>query len=336
MSQSEKIRAVEIETPGGPEALVTTQIDKPYAYPGQVLIKVKAAGINRPDILQRKGLYPAPEGASPLPGLEVSGIIEDIGRTTDQTPTSLQVGDEVVALTNGGGYAEYVSVPWGQVLPKPNGWSFAEAATIPETFFTVQQTLIDRAKPGANDWVLVHGGSGGIGATAIQLAKLAGAKVLTTASTDEKLAYCKQMGADVAINYMTEDFVERTKAETGKGANIIVDFIGGDYVDRNLRAAAPDATIIQLANLGGRDANVTMGLIVAKRLTLFGSTLRAQPDDLKAGIAHNLMEQVWPAFKGGTIKKPQLKIFSMDDAAKAHEAMDANDHIGKIVLEMGT
>ena len=157
--------------------------------------------------MQRKGLYPAPEGASPLPGLEVSGIIEDIGRSTDQTPTSLQVGDEVVALTNGGGYAEYVSVPWGQVLPKPAGWSFAEAATIPETFFTVQQTLIDRAKPGETDWVLVHGGSGGIGATAIQLAKLAGAKVLTTGSTDQKLTYCKQMGADVAINYMTEDVV---------------------------------------------------------------------------------------------------------------------------------
>ncbi len=246
-------------TPGGPEALVTSEEAKPYAYPGQVLIKVKAAGVNRPDILQRMGLYPAPEGASPLPGLEVSGIVEDIGRTTDQTPTSLTVGDEVVALTNGGGYAEYVSVPWGQVLPKPKGWDFAEAATIPETFFTVQQTLIDRAKPQEGDWVLVHGGSGGIGATAIQLAKLAGAKVITTASTDEKLAYCTQIGADVAINYMTEDFVERTKAETGKGANIIVDFIGGDYVDRNLRAAAPDATIIQLANLAGREATLTMG-----------------------------------------------------------------------------
>ncbi|MCF4099644.1 NAD(P)H-quinone oxidoreductase [Maritalea mediterranea] len=336
MSSSEKMRAIEIKTPGGPEELAVTQTTKPYAYPGQVLIKVKAAGINRPDILQRKGLYPAPDGASPLPGLEVSGIVEAIGRTTDQTPTSLQVGDEVIALTNGGGYAEYVSVPWGQVLPKPKGWSFAEAATIPETFFTIQQTLIDRGKPTAEDWVLVHGGSGGIGATAIQLAKLAGAKVLTTASTDEKLSYCKEMGADVTINYMTEDFVERTKAETGTGANIIVDFIGGDYVDRNLRAAAPDGTIIQLANLAGREATVTMGLVVAKRLTLFGSTLRAQPDDVKARIGHNLMEQVLPAIENGTIKKPKLKTFPMEDAPKAHEAMDAQDHIGKIVLEMGT
>ncbi|WP_036221888.1 NAD(P)H-quinone oxidoreductase [Maritalea myrionectae] len=334
MSDAEKMNAIEIETPGGPEALVRSQVAKPYAYPGQVLIKVKAAGINRPDILQRKGLYPAPEGASPLPGLEVSGIVEDIGRTTDQAPTSLTVGDEVVALTNGGGYAEYVSVPWGQVLPKPKGWDFAEAATIPETFFTVQQTLIDRATPGKGDWVLVHGGSGGIGATAIQLAKLAGANVITTASTKEKCDYCIQMGADVAINYMTEDFVERTKEESGKGANIIVDFIGGDYVDRNLRAAAPDATIIQLANLAGREATLTMGLVVAKRLTIFGSTLRAQPDEVKAKIAHNLMEQVWPAIEAGTIHKPKIKRFKMDEAGKAHEAMDAGDHLGKIVLEM--
>lgn len=334
MSDNETMRAIKIDNPGGPDALVVDKVAKPYAHPGQLLIKVKAAGINRPDILQRMGLYPAPEGASPLPGLEVSGIVEDIGRTTDQAPTSLQVGDEVVALTNGGGYAEYVSVPWGQVLPKPKGWSFIEAATIPETFFTVQQTLIDRANPTSKDWVLVHGGAGGIGATAIQLAKLAGAKVLATASSADKCAYCSQMGADVAINYLEEDFVERTKAETDKGANIIVDFIGGDYVDRNLRAAAPDATIIQLANLAGREANVTMGLVVAKRLTIFGSTLRAQPDGVKTRIAHHLMEQVWPAIENGTIRKPAIQSFKLEEAAKAHEAMDAQGQMGKIVLEV--
>lgn len=335
MSDNEMMRAIKIDNPGGPDVLVADNVAKPYAHPGQVLIKVKAAGINRPDILQRMGLYPAPEGASPLLGLEVAGIIEDVGRTTDHAPTSLKVGDEVVALTNGGGYAEYVSVPWGQVLPKPTGWNFVEAATIPETFFTVQQTLIDRAKPTAKDWVLIHGGAGGIGATAIQMAKLAGAKVLATASSTEKCAYCRQMGADVAINYLEEDFVARTKAETGKGASIIVDFIGGDYVDRNLRAAAPDATIIQLANLAGREANVTMGLVVAKRLTIFGSTLRAQPDSVKATIADHLLQHVWPAINNGTIQKPVIKNFKLEDAAKAHAAMDSQGQFGKIILEVG-
>lgn len=325
----QNINAIEIERPGGPQVLVPTKVPMPYAYEGELVIKVHAAGVNRPDILQRMGAYPPPKDASPLPGLEVAGTVEQVGRSV----ANFKVGDQVIALCNGGGYAEFVSVPAGQVLPLPKGWSMVEGAALPETLFTVQQTMIDRAGLRERQNVLIHGGAGGIGAAAIQLAKLKGCKVLASASSDEKLNYIRSVGADHAINYVTEDFVEQTKAATdGKGADVIIDIIGADYVDRNIRAAAADGTIVQLANLGGREATITMGLVVAKRLTLFGSTLRAQSNEVKAAIAQNLKEQVWPALENGQFIKPRIATFALEDASKAHAAMDAGDHFGKIVL----
>ena len=325
----QNVTAIEIDRPGGPEVLVPTKVPMPYAYEGEIIIKVHAAGVNRPDILQRMGAYPPPKDASPLPGLEVAGTVEQVGRNV----TNFRVGDQVIALCNGGGYAEFVNVPAGQVLPLPKGWSMVEGAALPETLFTVQQTMIDRAGPREGQNVLIHGGAGGIGAAAIQLAKLKNCNVLATASSDEKLNYIRSVGADHAINYLTEDFVELTKTATdGKGADVIIDIIGADYVDRNIRAAAADGTIIQLANLGGREATITMGLIVAKRLTLFGSTLRAQSHDIKATIARNLKAQVWPALESGEFIKPRISTFALEDASKAHAAMDAGDHFGKIVL----
>jgi len=324
------MRAIAIDHPGGPEVLTPHDAPIPYAYEGELVIKVQAAGVNRPDILQRIGAYPPPKDASPLPGLEVAGTVHQIGRNT----AGFSIGDKVVALCNGGGYAEYVSVPSGQVLPLPNGWSMTEAAALPETLFTVQQTMIDRAMMQEGQVVLIHGGAGGIGAAAIQLAKMKNCFVIATASSDEKLQYVRSVGADVAINYIKEDFVEHTKtASDGKGANVILDIIGADYVDRNIRAAAVEGTIVQLANLGGREATITMGLIVAKRLTLFGSTLRAQPDTVKNNIANNLKQQVWPSLENGKFVKPKLKVFELENAADAHSAMDAGDHYGKIVLQ---
>ena len=325
----QKITAIAIDRPGGPKMLVPTNVEMPYAYKGELVIKVHAAGVNRPDILQRMGAYPPPKDASPLPGLEVAGTVEQVGRNV----TNFKVGDQVIALCNGGGYAEYVAVPSGQALRLPKGWSMVEGAALPETLFTVQQTMIDRAMLRKGQNVLIHGGAGGIGAAAIQLAKLKNCKVIATASSEEKLNYIRSVGADHAINYVTEDFVEQTKSATdGKGADVIIDIIGADYVDRNIRAAAVDGTIIQLANLGGREATITMGLIVAKRLTLFGSTLRAQSHEVKATIAHNLQAQVWPALESGRFVKPRITSYALEDAAKAHAAMDAGDHFGKIVL----
>jgi putative PIG3 family NAD(P)H quinone oxidoreductase len=328
-SANEKMKAISIDRPGGPEVLTPIKTDRPYAYEGQVVIKVHAAGVNRPDILQRLGVYPAPEGASPLPGLEVAGTIEQVGRGV----IDFKVGDEVIALCNGGGYAEYVAVPHGQVLPKPDGWDMVEAASLPETLFTIQQTMIDRAGLSTGQTVLIHGGAGGIGAAAIQLAKLKDCFVLATASSAEKLDYIRQVGADVAINYLEEDFVDIVKQKTDKrGADVIVDIIGADYVDRNIRAAATEGTIVPLANLGGREATITMGLVVAKRLTLFGSTLRAQPDEVKTKIAQHLLKDVWPHLQSGKFIKPRIKSFPLENASDAHSAMDAGDHFGKIIL----
>lgn len=324
------MRAIAIDQPGGPEVLTPHDAPMPYAYEGELVIKVHAAGINRPDILQRMGAYPPPKDASPLPGLEVAGVVAQVGRGG----TKFKQGDQVIALCNGGGYAEYVSVPAGQALPLPKGWSMTQGAALPETLFTVQQTLIDRAQLRDGQTVLIHGGAGGIGAAAIQMAKLKNCFVIATASGDEKLDYVRSVGADLVINYLTEDFVEKTKIATdGQGADVILDIIGSDYVDRNIRAAAMDGTIVQLANLGGREATITMGLIVAKRLTLFGSTLRAQPNQVKARIADNLYTQVWPALESTQFIKPRITTFALEEASKAHAAMDAGDHYGKIILQ---
>jgi len=324
-----KMTAIEIVSPGPPDVLVPRQVPVPVARAGEVLIKIAAAGVNRPDILQRLGLYPLPKGASPLPGLEVAGTIAEIGTKV----SGFSVGDEVIALTNGGGYAEFVSVPAGQVLPLPKSWSMIEGAALPETIFTVQQTLIDRAglKKGQN--VLIHGGAGGIGAAAIQMTRLKGAIPFATVSTKEKAHYATSLGAKAAINYLQEDFAARIKELTaGSGADIIVDIIGGDYLERNLQALAIEGTIIQLAMIAGSDARINLGLLLGKRASLFGSTLRPQRNEIKARIARHLYNEVWPALENGAFKKPRIRTFSLNNAKDAHKAMQAPDHFGKIVL----
>ncbi|HHG90064.1 MAG TPA: NAD(P)H-quinone oxidoreductase [Devosia sp.] len=323
------MRAIEITRPGGPEVLAIASLPVPLPKTNEVLIKVAAAGINRPDILQRKGKYPAPPGASPLPGLEVAGTIADKGGAVkDWRP-----GDAVVALTNGGGYAEFVAVPAGQVLPLPAGYSMIEGAALPETLFTIQQTLLDRAQLQSGQNVLVHGGAGGIGAAALQLARLKGAIPFATVSTRAKADYAITMGARTGILYPEEDFVGAIKELTnGRGADIIVDIVGGDYLGRNLSALASDGTIIQLALLGGAKAQINLASLLVKSATLFGSTLRAQPEGVKATIASHLREQVWPAIASAKFIKPRIRTFALADASRAHAAMDEPEHFGKIVL----
>ncbi len=321
--------AVEIVSPGPPDVLVARQIARPVAHPDQVLIKIAAAGVNRPDILQRLGLYPLPKGASPIPGLEVAGTIAEIGTKV----SGFSVGDHVIALTNGGGYAEFVSVPAGQVLPLPKNWSMIEGAALPETLFCVQQTLIDRAGLKKGQTVLIHGGASGIGGAAIQLARLKGAIPFVTVSSDKKGQYATSLGARAYINYLRQDFIARIKELTDSaGADIIVDIVGGDYLERNLRALAIKGTIIQLAMLNGSDARINLGLLLDKQATLFGSTLRPQPDEIKAQIARHLYDQVWPALESGAFKKPRITIFELINAKDAHKAMHSPDHFGKIVL----
>jgi putative PIG3 family NAD(P)H quinone oxidoreductase len=332
MTIQDQMQAVKISTPGGPEVLEPTIVATPRPKPGEVLIAVAAAGVNGPDISQRQGAYPPPAGSSPLPGLEVSGVV--VALSEDET--RFAVGDDVVALCNGGGYAAYVAVPAGQVLPKPPTWSHIEAATLPETFFTLQQTLIERAGLAAGKTVLVHGGSGGIGASAIQLCRLYGATPIVTISSAQKAAYAQGMGAAHTIDYTSTDFVERTKALTnGRGADIVIDIIGGDYANRNLKACAYGGHIIQLAIRGGAKAEINLGLILMNALTLSGSTLRPQSAATKARFAQALHARIWPAIEAGTIVPPRLRTFPLANAADAHRAMEAPDHYGKIVLTVG-
>ncbi|WP_029040299.1 zinc-binding dehydrogenase [Cucumibacter marinus] len=320
---------MEITEPGGPEVLKPAQQPLPAPGTGETLIKVHAAGVNRPDLLQRAGSYPPPPGASPLPGLEIAGEIAALGNDV----TGWAIGDKVVALTNGGGYAEYATVPAGQILPLPEGYTLAEGAALPETLFTVQQTLIDRAGLRKGQTVLIHGGAGGIGGAAIALSRLKGAIPFVTVSTADKADYARSIGAEGAINYRDEDFVERIKDMTdGKGPDVILDIIGGEYAGRNLMALAEDGTIIQFAALTGKSDNVHPGLLVRKRATWFGSTLRAQPDKVKAAIADHLRAEVWPALEQGKLPKPEIRSFPLTEAAAAHQAMDAPGHAGKIVL----
>lgn len=324
-----KMIAIEIISPGPPDVLVPRKIPVPVARTGHILIKIAAAGVNRPDILQRLGLYPIPKGASPIPGLEVAGTIAQIGTRV----SGFCVGDRVIALTNGGGYAQFVSVPAGQVLPLPKNWSLIEGAALPETLFTVQQTLIERAALKKGQTVLIHGGAGGIGATAIQMASLKGAIPFVTVSSNEKADYATFLGAKACINYLHEDFIARIKELTGGvGVDIILDIVGGDYLERNLKALAPEGTIIQLAMLNGSDARINLALLLGKRATLFGSTLRPQPGRIKARIARHLYKQLWPALENGTFKKPHISTFALNNAKDAHKAMQAPEHFGKIVL----
>lgn len=329
MTIKDQMQAIEISAPGGPEVLKPIVTATPVRRPGEVLIAVAAAGVNGPDISQRQGAYPPPADSSPLPGLEVSGVVAAMG----EGETRFAVGDAVVALCNGGGYAAYVAVPAGQVLPKPANWSHVEAATLPETFFTLQQTLIERAGLAAGQTVLVHGGSGGIGASAIQLCRLFGATPVATVSSAQKAEYAQSMGAAHTIDYTSEDFVERIKALTaGRGADIIIDIIGGEYANRNLKACAYGGHVIQLAIRGGAKAEINLGLILMNALTLSGSTLRPQTAATKARFAQALRAKIWPAIEAGNIVPPHIKTFPLENAADAHRAMEAPDHYGKIVL----
>ena len=327
---SEKMmRAVEISTPGGPEVLVPVERPVPEARHGEVVIKVAYAGVNRPDALQRAGSYAPPPGASDLPGLEASGVVAAVGSGV----TGLSVGDEVCALLPGGGYAEYVRTPAAHCLPVPEGLGLKEAACLPETFFTVWSNVFMRAGLKAGEVFLVHGGSSGIGTTAIQLAASFGARVFATAGSGEKCAACVGLGAERAINYRDEDFVAVLK-EAG-GADLILDMVGGAYIPRNIKALKIGGRLQQIAFLGGPKVEVNFAEVMVKRLTISGSTLRPQSDLAKAGIAEELRAQVWPLLASGQIAPVMDSEFSLEEASAAHARMESSGHIGKIVLKVG-
>lgn len=321
--------AIEIAEPGGPEVLKPVTIPVPEPGPSEVLIRVEAAGVNRPDVVQRQGLYPAPKGASPLPGLEAAGTV--VAQGPDVTVP--ERGAAVTALLSGGGYAEYATAPAVQCLPIPKGLSMEEAAVLPETFFTVWSNVFDRAGLQAGEVFLVHGGTSGIGTTAIQLATAFGATVFATAGTAEKCARCNELGAR-AINYRDEDFVEILKAETSAGANVILDMVGGDYVQRDISASAPDGRIVFIAFLAGAKMEVNLMPVMLKRLTLTGSTLRARDTTFKGAIAEALRAKVWPLIEAGQIRPVIDSIFPLAEAAKAHALMESSGHMGKIVLRI--
>lgn len=324
--------AMEISQPGGPEVLLPRTRPIPQARAGEVVIKVAAAGVNRPDIGQRKGAYPPPPGASDLPGLEVAGTITAIGEGVH----TLAVGDTVCALTPGGGYAQYCATPALQCLPIPKGLSMMEAASLPETYFTVWSNLFGPLgiKPGES--VLVQGGSSGIGTTAIQLARAFGHKVFATAGSDEKCAACEALGAR-AINYRTQDFVTVVKQETdGRGVDVVLDMVGGDYVARELDLLAPDGRLLLLAFLGGATATANLSAIVFKRLVVTGSALRPRSIEFKGEIARGLREKVWPLLEAGTVRPVIHATFPLEQAAQAHTLMESSQHIGKIVLSCET
>ncbi|MFK0685494.1 NAD(P)H-quinone oxidoreductase [Ochrobactrum sp. BD67] len=326
-----QMTAIEISAPGGPHMLRPVQRSVPEPGEGEVLVRVRAAGVNRPDVLQRLGQYAPPPGASDIPGLEIAGDIVAVGRGVKRFKT----GDQVVALLAGGGYAEYAAVHETNALPLPSGYGYIEAAAIPETFFTVWHNVFERGGLKKGEAFLVHGGSSGIGTTAIQLAKAFGATVIATAGSKEKCDACLKLGADRAVNYRDEDFVEVVKEVTnGRGANVILDMVGGDYVDRNYKAAAEDGRIVQIAFLNGAKATANFALLMTKRLTHTGSTLRPRPVDFKAGIARELEAKVWPLLAQRRVAPVMDMIFSLKDAWRAHERMEEGRHIGKIVLDI--
>jgi len=325
------MRAIEIKTPGGPETLTIATRTTPTPEQHQVLIKVAAAGVNRPDVMQRKGMYPPPPGASDIPGLEISGTIVALGEQVDH----LNIGDQVCALVTGGGYAEYCLASADCCLPIPAGLSFIQAAALPETFFTVWSNVFDRARLQPGETLLVHGGSSGIGTTAIQLAKTFNAKVFVTAGSAEKCRRCVQLGADAAINYHDEDFVDVILNLTqNKGVDVILDMVGGDYLPRNIKCMADDARLVQIAVQHGPKSDINLLPIMLKRLTITGSTLRARNDAFKANIAKQLLNNVWPLLEIGLIKPIIHSTFSLSDAAKVHELMESSQHFGKIILEV--
>ncbi|GAA5523792.1 phthiocerol synthesis polyketide synthase type I PpsC [Microbulbifer aestuariivivens] len=325
------MRYIDLPEYGDANVMRVAEMEIPEPGDGEVLIRVAGAGINRPDIVQRQGLYPPPPGASPVLGLEVAGEICALGNGVARW----RVGDLVCALANGGGYAEYVVVPAAQCLPVPANLSMAEAAALPETLFTVWSNVFDRAQLRAGEILLVHGGSSGIGTTAIQLASNLGARVFVTAGSDEKCAACEALGAERAINYRSADYVEVIKEATdGHGADVILDMVGGDYVNRNLRLAAKDGRIVNIAFLQGAKVEVNLLPVMLKRLTLTGSTLRPQPLEVKARIAQALEEKVWPLIEAGKVRPQIAATFALEDVAAAHRLMESSSHIGKIVLTL--
>jgi len=321
--------AIAIRAPGGPDMLVPEQRPLPQLADGEVLVKVAAAGVNRPDVVQRQGHYPPPKGATDIPGLEIAGEVVALGAGV----TRWKLGDKVMALVVGGGYADYCSAHESHALPVPPALTLIEAAAIPETFFTVWHNTFERGRLQAGETLLVHGGSSGIGTTAIQLAKAFGARVITTAGSAEKCAACRRLGADVAVNYKSEDFVAATKAATGgKGAEVILDMVGGDYIERNYEAAAVEGRVVQIAFLGSPKATVDFRRIMLKRLTHTGSTLRARSIPDKGAIARAVEQHVLPLIAAGKVKPLIDSTFPLAQAAAAHARMEASAHIGKIVL----
>lgn len=322
-----------IDTPefGAAEVMRLAEMDAPECKAHEVRISVKAAGVNRPDVIQRQGHYPAPPGASPILGLEVAGVIDQVGSAVSQW----QPGDEVCALSNGGGYADKVCVPAGQCLPVPEGLSMVEAASLPETHFTVWSNVFQRAALKSGESFLVHGGSSGIGTCAIQLGKAFGARVFATAGSAEKCAQCEALGAEHAINYRTSDFLEDFKERLGKqGVDVILDMVGGDYLQKNISLAARDGRIVNIAYLQGAKAEVNFMPVMLKRLTLTGSTLRPQSDAVKASIAAELREKVWPLYANQTLRPVIAQVFPLAQVVQAHQLMESSQHIGKIMLDM--
>lgn len=326
------MKAIEITSYGAPEVLKPTQRDDPVAGAGELLIRVAASGVNRPDVLQRKGHYPVPPGASDLPGLEVAGTIVS-GDAAAMAAAGLKVGDRVCALIAGGGYAELCVAPVGQCLLVPAGLSDIEAASLPETFFTVWSNVFDRGRLQPGETLLVQGGTSGIGVTAIQLAKAAGARVIATAGSDDKCAACVALGADHAINYRTHDFVAEVKRLTdGKGANVVLDMVAGDYVARELQCMAEDGRLVIIAVQGGVKSEIDAGAVLRRRLVITGSTLRPRPVAFKSDIANSLRTNVWPWLESGRVKPVIHQVFPAAEAAAAHALMESNQHIGKLVL----
>jgi NADPH2:quinone reductase len=326
------MQAVEITRPGGPEVLELATRPDPVAGPGECLIRVAASGINRPDVLQRKGAYPPPAGASDLPGLEVAGEIVS-GDAAALAEAGFAVGDKVCALVNGGGYAELCMAPVGQCLPVPQGWSMAQAATLPEACFTVWANVFERAALQPGETLLIHGGSSGIGVTAIQIARALGARVLVTVGSADKAAACLALGADGAINYREQDFVAEAKAATnGRGVDVILDMVAGDYIARGVQALAEDGRLALIAVQGGVKSEIDAGLVLRKRLTITGSTLRPRSAAFKAALARSLRAKVWPLIEAGRIRPVVYRELPAAQAAEAHALMESNQHIGKIVL----
>ena len=322
------MRAVEISRPGGPEVLQPVDRPKPTPKEGEILIKVAAAGVNRPDVLQRSGNYAVPPDASDLPGLEVAGEVVSPGKT-------FKVGDKVCALVHGGGYAEFCVAPEVQALPVPKGLSLVEAASLPETFFTVWGNVFDRGRLVPGETLLVQGGSSGIGVSAIQMATAMGNRVFATAGSDDKVAACVRLGAERAFNYRTQDFEKEIQTATsGRGVDVILDMVGGDYVPKELNCLAEDGRLVFIAFLRGMKTEMDIMLVMRKRLTITGSTLRPRPVAFKGAIAKSLREKIWPLIERGKIKPEIYKTFPLAQAADAHRLMESSQHIGKIVLTL--